>query len=211
MITYILRLIFIGILFLIVGICVKVIDMLIDLENRWRLELKDRFLDWYWAMRKKFALRRISVNHHKMKRLSDVEGEPTPEMLAIAERIEKDVQFVSSYNTPEPAPEDLAKAITEDDISISTLILNKIDEMIILETENILVPLASVNHNIDVRNYGDHVKSVAESVQKGLNLEIYKTNTIFTPEYINSYIVKKSSVMVLTTMMNLNKQLPPPE
>lgn len=188
---------------------IVLINRILSLMTRWDIEWKDRVLDWYWLKKKQAALRRIEVNKFKLQRLSEVEEIPTPEMLSIVNKITKDVNFVNSYTPKEESEDEKAEPITDEKITMASLICNKIDEMVIMEVQNLLLPLASVGTGIDVRNYADYIQTVATAVQAGLNIGIYKTDTIFKPEYINSYIVKKSAVMVLTTMTSLNKDLPP--
>lgn len=192
-----------------VFIFTKILDVTIDLEEKWKTVLKVRFDKWLLLKKQGALLHRINLNRFKLKRLSVVEEVDTPEMLALSSRLEADVELFKTLGGPAKSEMDLAEPVVEDDITLSTLIFDKIDEMIILETQAVLFPLAYTGDAIDVRNYGNYMQTVAKAVQNGLNLGVYKSTTVFKPEYINSYIVKKSSIMILTTMMELNKQLPP--
>lgn len=181
----------------------------LKLRDKWKLELKDDFLDWYWLCKKNAAIRRINVNKYKLSRLAEVEDTPTPEMIAIVDKVSKDVDFVKSYVVEEEPEEDIVKPITEECIAITGLICDKIDEMILLEVQNLLLPLASTGNGIDVRNYANYIETVSTAVYNGLNPDVYSANTMFVAEYFNSYIIKKSSVVILTTMTSLNQSLPP--
>ena len=66
------------------------------------------FLDWYWLCKKNAAIRRINVNKYKLSRLAEVEDTPTPEMIAIVDKVSKDVDFVKSYVIEEELEEDIA-------------------------------------------------------------------------------------------------------
>lgn len=193
-----------------ISLCI-LINHGIKLRDKWNRYLRADFLDWRLERKKKAAERRVNTNIHKLRNLSSIEETPTPEMIALANRISADTALVKSLTEDiiEAEGDISALSVIDDDITLATLICNKIDEMIILETQNVLFPLASTGVAIDVRNLANYVETVATSVQAGLNCNVYNTTTILTPKYINTYIVKKSSVVVLTTMTNLNKDLAP--
>lgn len=190
--------------------CLIVVDMwinrVLNLEQRWQVELRNRVSKWLTQCRKKRLLHRIDVNRYKLKRLADVESFPTPEMIAIANQIKNDVDAAEAFVEPEPTDMEKAVEVTKVDIELGSQIFDKIDEMILLETQAKLIPLATLGNIIDVRNYGDYVEEVASATKDGLNLGVYKTKMATTPEYINSYIVKKTTIVVLTTMTNLNNR-----
>lgn len=188
--------------------CLIVIDMwinrVLNLEQRWQEELRNRASKWLIQCKKKRLLHRIDVNRYKLKRLADVEPFPTPEMVAIVNHIKNDVNAAEAFVEPEPTDMEKAVEVTKTDIELGSQIFDKIDEMILLETQTRLLPIATLGNLIDVRDYGDYVKDVASATKDGLNLGVYKTKMVTTPEYINSYIVKKTTIVVLTTITNLN-------